>query len=151
MSDWRTDIDGAIKDFISVAELARVKLNLDDFETEYIEAPHKSPSNLPNGKMAIYGFWLDGKWLKIGMVGPKSKARYTSQHYSQNAASSTLAKSLLNDNSMWNEKVQPKNIGEWIKNNTNRVNILMDSEHGMMLLALLEAFLHFRLRPLYER
>ena len=83
MSDWRTEIDSAIKDFINVAELAHMKLNLDDFEIEYLEAPHTPPSNLPNGKMAIYGFWLDGKWLKIGMVGPKSKARYTSQHYSQ--------------------------------------------------------------------
>ena len=151
MSDWRTEIDGAIKDFIGVAELAHVKLNLDDFEIKYLEAPHRPPSNLPSGKMAIYGFLLDGKWLKIGMVGPKSKARYTYQHYSPNAAPSTLAKSILNDIDMWNGKVQPENIGDWIKNNTNRVNILLDSEHGMILLPLLEAFLHLRLRPLYER
>lgn len=151
MSDWRTEINGAIKDFIRVAELAHVKLNLDDFEAEYLEAPHRPPSNLPNGKMAIYGFWLDGKWLKIGMVGPKSKARYTSQHYSPNAAPSTLAKSILDDIGMWNGKVRPEDIRDWIKNNTNRVNILLDSERGMMLLALLEAFLHLRLRPRYER
>jgi predicted DNA-binding antitoxin AbrB/MazE fold protein len=151
MSDWRTEINGAIKDFISVAELAHVKLNLDDFDPEYLEAPHRPPSNLPSGKMAIYGFLLDGKWLKIGRVGPNSNARYTSQHYSPNATPSTLAKSILNDKDMWKGKMQPENIGDWIKNNTNRVNILLDSEHGIMLLALLEGFLHVRLRPLYER
>lgn len=152
MSDWRTEIDGAIKDFINVAELAHMRLNLDDFEIEYLEAPHTPPSKLPDGKIAVYGFWLEGKWLKIGMVGPKSKARYIYQHYSPNAARSTLAKSILNDidNDMWIGKVQPENIGDWIKENANRVNILLDSEHDMILLALLEAFLHVRLRPLYE-
>lgn len=151
MNGWRTEIYGALKDFVCVAELAHVNVNLDDFRIEYQEAPHTSPSNLPNGKMAIYGFWFEGKWLKIGMAGPKSKARYTSQHYRPNAAPSTLAKSLLNNTGMWNGKVQPENIGDWIKNNTNRVNILLESEYGMLLLALLEAFLHLRLRPLYER
>ena len=38
-----------------------------------------------------------------------------------------------------------------IKNNTSRVNILVDRKQGTMLLALLEAFLHLRLRPCYER
>ena len=151
MSDWRTEIRGAIEDFISVAELAHVKLNLNDFETVYMEAPHKQPSGLPDGKMAIYGFWVDGKWLKIGMAGPKSNARYTSQHYSPNSARSTLAKSLLNDHDVCNGKMQPENIGYWIRNNTSRVNILVDRKHGMMLLALFEAFLHLRLRPRYER
>ena len=56
MSDWRTEIDDAIKDFISVAELANVKLSLDDFETDYQEAPHIPPSRLPDGKMATYVF-----------------------------------------------------------------------------------------------
>jgi hypothetical protein len=150
LSDWRTEIDDSIKDFISVAELAHVKLSLDDFEIDYQEAPHSS-SSLPDGKMAIYGFWLDGKWLKIGMAGPNSNARYTSQHYSPNSSRSTLAKSLLNDQDMCNWRMQPENIGDWIKNNTSRVNILVDRKHGTMLLALLEAFLHLRLRPRYER
>lgn len=151
MSEWRTEIIGAIEDFLSAAEIAGKKLNHSDFEIEYLEAPHRSPSNLPKGKMAIYGFWYDGKWLKIGRVGPKSNARYTNQHYNPNGGRSTLAKSLLNDSSIWNGRVQPENIGEWIKNNTNRVNILLDSKHGLILLAFLEAFLHLRSEPRYER
>jgi predicted DNA-binding antitoxin AbrB/MazE fold protein len=51
MSDGRTEIDSTIKDFISVAELAHVKLNLDDFEIEYLESPHRPPSNLQNGNL----------------------------------------------------------------------------------------------------
>jgi len=146
------DISNAIEDFIRVAELANEELMPDDFKTEYLEAPHRQPSSLPNGKMAIYGFWYDGEWLKIGMVGPKSNARYTSQHYNHNSSRSTLAKSILNDNNMLDGEVQPENIKDWIKNKTNRVNILLDSEHHvLMLLALLEAFLILRLKPRYER
>lgn len=153
MNDQKAEINDALKDFINVAELAYADVNLDNFEKEFMAAPHNPPSNLPNGKMAIYGFWIDSEWLKIGRVGPKSIARYTSQHYNPNSARSTLAKSLLNDNSIWNEKdkTKPEDIGEWIKNNTYRVNILLDSNHDKLLLALLEAFLHLRLKPRYEQ
>jgi len=102
--------------------------------------------------MAIYGFWYKGEWLKVGMAGPKSNARYTSQHYNPKSAPSTLAKSLLHDHDFsYSKSFNANTIGCWIRENCNRVNILMNSAHGLILLALLEAFLHVRLRPRYER
>lgn len=151
MTNWKADIDEAIKDFVTVAILARAPVRPEDFQLEYLPAPHKPPSHLPTGKMAVYGFCHGGEWLKIGIAGPNSNARYTSQHYNPNSAGSTLAKSLLNDSSMSGRPDFNSNPpGVWIKSATNRVNILLDSKHGTLLLALLEAFLHLRLRPRYE-
>lgn len=154
MSDWIKDINDALSNFIIVSQLAGVPITPQEFIVEYLEAPHKPPARLPQDKMAVYGFYYkkEGKWLKIGMAGPKSNARYTSQHYNPNSARSSLAKSLLHDQDIRSsENFNDMNISSWIKANCNRVNILMDSKYDSKLLALLEAFLHVRLRPRYER
>ena len=94
MTNWRDEIEATLSDFITVSELAGDSIRRDEIVVEFLDAPHRAPSRLPIGKMAIYGFWRDGAWLKIGKAGPKSQARYTSQHYGINAMS-TLAKSLI--------------------------------------------------------
>jgi hypothetical protein len=102
--------------------------------------------------MAIYAFWSNGEWLKIGQAGPKSAARYTSQHYNPNSSMSNLAKSLANDLRM--KEVlgfDSQNPGQWVKGSACRVNILLPSDKRQELLSLLEVFLHARLRPRYER
>lgn len=152
MKEWKYEIEDAIRDFISVADLANVSIRWEDFELEYLEAPHKSPTRLPKGKMAIYAFWYDGEWLKIGMAGPKSNARYTSQHYNIRSARSTLSASLVNDPRMVeSSEVSAETVGDWIKYETCRVNILIDEGYDKLLLNLLEAFLHLRLNPRYEK
>jgi hypothetical protein len=152
MNDWKSMVDDAVKDFQTVTELAQFPLGGNEFQIEYLESPHKPPSRLPSGKMAVYGFWHEGEWLKIGMAGPNSNARYTSQHYNPNSAQSNLARALCDDVRMANrpgfDSAAP---GNWIKSRCNRVNILLDSKHGGLPLAMLEAFLHLRLRPRYER
>jgi hypothetical protein len=150
--DWKAGIEEALKEFVTVANLARVPVPLEDLQVEYLEAPHRPPRCLPLGKMAVYGFWRGGEWLKIGMAGPHSNARYTSQHYNPNSAGSNLAKSLCADGRMSDcPGFNPSAPGHWIKSATKRVNILLDSQHGTLLLKLLEAFLHVRLRPHYEK
>lgn len=152
MTDWKADIEDALKDFVTVACLAHAPVRLQDLQVEYSEAPHKPPRRLPTGKMAVYGFWHGGEWLKIGMAGPNSNARYTSQHYNPNSAGSTLAASLVKDRGMLGRPdFIPSAPGDWIKSAANRVNILLDSKHDTLLLALLEAFLHLRLRPRCEK
>lgn len=152
MTDWKADIEEALKDFVTVASLARASVSLQDLQVEYLEAPHKPPRGLPAGKMAVYGFWHGGEWLKIGMAGPNSNARYTSQHYNPNSARSTLAASLANDRSISGRPdFNPNAPGEWVRSATNRVNILMDNKQNALLPPLLEAFLHLRLRPRYEK
>ena len=41
--------------------------------------------------------------------------------------------------------------GVWLKVSTCRVNLLLPAQHSRNLLALLETFLHVRLKPRYER
>ena len=151
MSDWRVDVTDALVAFSRVTELAGVQVNRNQIDVDFHDAPHRPPSSLPAGKMAIYGFWGLGRWLKIGMVGPKSQARYTSQHYKRGSAISTLAASLANDPAMADVAgLDPAAPGAWIRSSCHRVNILLPSALGRPVLALLEAFLHLRLRPRYE-
>jgi hypothetical protein len=152
MNNWKADLENALNVFVNVADLARASIRRQDIEVERLEAPHKPPSRLPKGKMAAYGFWCSGEWLKIGIAGPKSNARYTSQHYSPTSAPSTLAGSLLKSAGISeSEHFNRDFVGDWIKSNCHRVNILLNSNHGMLLLRLLESFLHLYLRPRYEK
>ena len=84
-----------LADFATVARLARVTLAADDIRVEALPAPHASPSRLPAGQMAVYVFTHGDDVLKVGKVGPKSQARYTSQHYSPGSAQSTFAASMI--------------------------------------------------------
>lgn len=143
------ELNNAILDFIKVSELARSPLELKDFDIQYVEPPHDPPKCLPNNKIAVYAFCYKGSWLKIGMVGPKSNARYCSQHYNPDSSRSNLAKSVINDPEL--NILVKDNPSEWIKKNCCRVNILLDSKKGILLLSLLEAFLHVRLKPRYEK
>jgi hypothetical protein len=151
MTDWCDEVKSALTSFVAVAKLAGDPISEAEMEIEYLKAPHRPPTRLPAGKMAIYGFWGDGGWLKIGKAGPNSAARYTSQHYNLRSTPSTLAKSLASDPHMRTVKgFDQQDPGVWIKANTHRVNILLPSQRPREFLALMEAFLHLRLRPRYE-
>ncbi len=152
MTDWREDIQAAVEDFKKVAALGGTPLSANELAVEFLPAPHRPPSRLPIGKMAVYGFWGDGCWLKIGKAGPNSNARYTSQHYNPGSAPSTLAATLMASPRTASIFVRD-NIGvsDWIRRSTHRVNISLPSAKPRELLSLLEAFLHLRLRPRHER
>ena len=70
---WRTDIEDAIHLFL--AENPGLTSALD---IEFLPAPHRPPSRLPERKMGVYGFYGDDCWLKIGKAGPKSQPRWNS-------------------------------------------------------------------------
>lgn len=149
VNDWQLEIRNAVVAFVEVAQLAQQSIGINELRIEFLEAPHK-PHVLPTGSMAVYAFWWNGTWLKIGKAGPNSGPRYLSQHYTGNALS-TLAGSLVRDQTMRTAPgFDPDRIGEWIKKSTSRVNILMSADRPTTLLSLLEAFLHARLRPRYE-
>lgn len=151
MTDWRDEIENAINSFLLVAEIACDPISRNEIEVEYLSAPHRPPTRLPINKMAVYGFWGTGRWLKIGKVGPNSNARYISQHYNAGSAQSTLAASLATDPHMLKVSgFYPHTPGTWIKEETCRVNILLPAHRQKELLALLEAFLHLKLKPRYE-
>jgi hypothetical protein len=144
-------VSEAISDFGNVAALARAPFTTDAIYVEIIPKPHKAPTTLPIGQMAVYAFFLNGQALKVGKVGPNSAARYTSQHYNSASAKSCLAKSILaNAPKVGGVDVDAASVGDWIKTNTDRVNLLLSTTLGLPVLSLLESFLHVRWKPLFE-
>jgi len=77
VGDFRLDVESALTAFLPAAALAGHALVMEDLEVVFCPAPHDPPRRLPAGRMAIYGFWAGGRWLKIGKAGQKSAARYT--------------------------------------------------------------------------
>lgn len=147
--DWSPE--DVMEKFRVVAELAGVTLAEDDIRIEVLPAPHKPPSRLPAGTMAVYVFSLGSEFLKIGKAGPRSQARYTSQHYNPRSAASTLALSLLTDpDGPARGQADEATIGGWIRANVDRVNFIIKDSLGIHVLTLLESFLQCRLRPRYE-
>ena len=141
-----TDI--LIHNFIKVADLAGVSLSEDEITAEVLQAPHKPPKNLPPGKMSVYVFSLGEKCLKVGKAGPRSKARYTSQHYNPKSSNSNLSKSIFKVKADFGlAHLDENSVGDWIKKNTDRINFIIDESLGIPVLSLLESYLQCRLKP----
>lgn len=146
---WQPDEIAA--DFAVVARLAGIELPPAAVEIERLPAPHLPPTKLPHGKMAVYVFTKGPDVLKVGKVGAKSQARYTSQHYNPGSAMSTLAASIIADSAQHTlSEADAARIGLWIRESVDRVNFLIDESLGIRVLTLLEAFLQCRLNPRYE-
>jgi len=140
-----------IDDFLGIAKTAHSAIKPENIKLELLPAPHNAPTKLPTGKMAIYIFWIDGRCLKVGKAGPKSQARFTSQHYNPKSAASTLAASILKSkDDFMPDNIGNDEIGNWIKSNVSRANILIDVDQGIAVLNLCEAFMQCRLQPIYE-
>ena len=140
-----------LEDFLAVATLAGIKVAQDAIRIEALPMPYKPPSNLPRGKMAVYVFSDRDRVLKVGKVGWRSQARYTSQHYHPRSAKSTLTASLLKDKGVASKYgLNGENVSAWIKENTDRVNFILDADLGVRTLTLLEAFIQCRLQPVFE-
>ena len=120
-------------------------------QIETLTMPHQPPKSLPASKMAVYVFTDKERVLKVGKTGPNSGARYTSQHYNAKSANSTLAGSLLKDKEYSHKyQLNEDNVSRWIKENTNRVNYIVDANVNLLTLNLLEAFAQCCLHPYFE-
>ena len=144
------DAHTIVGDFGQVAFLAGVELDLASLTIEELPAPHR-PTGLPLRHMAVYVFSYEGKTLKVGKAGPNSDARFRSQHYNPSSSASNLAASILKDGApVDNAPVDISTVGEWIRNNTDRTNFILDEDVGIEVLTLLESFVQCRLQPAYE-
>lgn len=146
----QTELNSILSNFIHVSHMAGYQIASNQFDLKILPAPHV-PASLPEGKMAVYGFYFMGEWLKIGKAGPNSGPRYKNQHYLPKGSNSNLAKSILQDSdfrSMYS--LDNENIKSWMFHNLSRFNILIDDIHPPELLKLLESFLHMKFGPKYE-
>lgn len=151
MNEIEKLVSAALADFRTVAALADAEFIADGITTEIMPKPHRQPKGLPLGKMAVYAFFLNSQALKVGKVGPNSGPRYTSQHYKPNSARSNLARSILaNPTKVGATGIDALSIGDWIRQHTHRVNLLMPESLGDPMLSLLESFLHVRWKPMFE-
>ena len=140
-----------LRDFQTVGALADAAYVKDCITVQITPKPHQQPRTLPMGQVAVYAFFYDGHALKVGKAGPNTNARYTSQHYYANSAPSTLARSILNNASRIGVSgLSDASVGAWIRENTDRVNLLLPIAVGGPMLSLLEAFLHVRWKPAFE-
>jgi hypothetical protein len=159
MDDGIEDVVKAFSDWAAIQGLGPARAEV---RVERLGRPHMS-SALPSGWQGVYGFRYDGTWLKVGKAGPKSAARWVSQHYNPRGAMSTLAFSLVKYGHFATTehsalpRLQPKlrtvfpdEIGEWIRRNTTRVNLLIRSEMGTAGLSRLESIAHRLLQPVFE-
>ena len=134
---------------LEIARLADLQIKERQIEVLDRGCPH-SPSGLPRERMGIYLFKYEDTYLKIGKAGPNSNARFRSQHYTPGSSQSNLAKSILNDPSMDKFNLNNENVGDWIKQNVQRIDILVDSSLSIFILDLFESFLHCKFKPKYE-
>jgi len=149
-SELSQEAASLICDFYKVAELSGVELPSNALGFEVLPAPHSPPSALPRGMMAVYVFFWRGQCLKVGKVGPKSKARYTSHHYNSKSSNSNLSKSILAAREAMGIDTCEETAGAWIKNNADRVNYHLDEKFGIRVLSLFESYLQCRLKPMFE-
>jgi hypothetical protein len=127
---------------------------------DLIRAPH-APPNLPMGKCGIYVFSLasgstakagPNRTLKVGRIGANSGPRFKYQHYKSGSAKSTVAGALENNLLLWTYLGVPKDtidIGQWLKQNTDRDHFLLDRQSDE-LVPLLEVYLKGVLGPVLE-
>lgn len=124
--------------------------SVSDIVVDIRPRPHKQ-KGLMCGRMAVYCFFLNGQTLKIGIAGPRSDARFRSQHYNPRSAGSTLAGSLIKYPAKAGiSDIQVDSIGDWIRAQTDRMDILLPADWGRQLLCRLESFLHLIWNPVYE-
>jgi hypothetical protein len=149
MSSLQSLVSDTISDFGSILPFASADFSVSDIRIEILEKPH-IPRGLPSGSCAIYAFFLNERALKVGKAGQHSGARFLSQHYT-GSAMSTLAGSIRRfgeQAGLGRPAIMP--IDEWIRQETDRVNLLLPAACGSPVLSLLEAFLHVRWKPLFE-
>lgn len=147
MIDYKKDFTDTIE---KLFEALSFPLAGKSFEIIDRGVPHK-PEKLPANKMGVYIFIYKEEFLKIGKVGPKSNARWQSQHYSPTSSQSNLAKSILKDKQNFKgSDLNEKNIGKWIKDNCHRYDILIDADSSIFSLDFIESALRYKFIPRYE-
>ncbi len=122
---------------------------------------HK-PSMLGKGEQGVYVFYNNDICFKVGKAGPKSKARWNSHHYNLDTTTpSTMTKSIIKDLNSFKElydnthltdiDMHPKNIKEWVRNNTSRIEFKIAASESKFALGLLESLVQFYFNPIFER
>jgi hypothetical protein len=107
------------------------------------------PLALPANYAAVYIFNWNGKYLKVGKANSKSHSRYKSHHYNPHSSKSNLSRSLMNSPD-FETLFDDFEVGEWLKLNTTRYNILIPTELGKRFVHFVEAYFLLKCNPIFE-
>ncbi|HUC63135.1 MAG TPA: hypothetical protein VMF53_14395 [Alphaproteobacteria bacterium] len=144
-------LEETVRQFRLVLEAAGEGLPARSILGECTGPPHRQPTSQPEGRPGIYAFFYQKHCLKCGQVGPNSAARYTSQHYNPKSSKSNLAATLLiRGTEIGLSAISDENIGDWIKTNTARANVLLPNSTSKRVLNFAEAFFHLAWKPVFE-
>ena len=158
------EIDQVIATFRDWAQQAGISESGSGVSLEDLGVPHR-PTGLLVGYQGVYTFQFESVWLKAGKAGPKSGARWQSQHYKTTRSLSNLSWSLLQYAHLSSvdiprlpatfrdtlKDVRPDEMGDWIQNDTRRVNLLISGSLGERnVLHHLEHIAHDVLKPVFE-
>jgi len=157
------ELEAVVASFLAWADSRKLVVCASDLRTQVLMPPHY-PEPLPTGWQGVYTFKLDTAWLKVGKAGPRSNARWVSQHYYPTSSMSNLARSLLRYAACSEgtdprlpagvkaslRAIDPVEIGDWIRCHTARYNILIPASLGRDLLAELERIAIRVLRAVFE-
>jgi len=120
---------------------------------------HKA-SALKKNQEGVYVFLNDWYCLKVGKAGKKSQPRWTSHHYTLNdKIPSSLPKSFRKNevkfkkafnNTQDMSTLRKETIREFVEKNTDRIEFVLSDQKDHRAVNLLEAYVQFKLNPLYE-
>ena len=139
-----------LDDLCKAAAIAGFEVDVNKLTLETWEAGEgHQPRPLPQRHGAVYVFVRDGQCLKVGKVNARSNPRYQFQHYRPDSCRSNLALSLLGD-AEFCASIGNRDVGEWMRQNTTRYNILIPAEVGERFVHFAEAFFILKYRPTFE-
>ena len=140
-----------IEQLVNVSKETGFNLNEEDLKLIIWPAGQNThvPKSLPKFKSADYIFKWRDEYLKVGKVNSNSNARFQSQHYNPDSSKSNLSKSILLDREL-SKLVGNSNVGDWIKINTTRYNILIPDNLGRNFVHFVEAFFILKCSPRFE-
>ena len=123
-------------------------INEKDFQVNIQLKGRKKDNSLPSNCIAVYLFFYGEHCLKIGQIGINSKARFQSHHYNPKSYKSNLANSILSDSAMCSV-ISGSDIKEWLKTNTDRLDVIIkssgDKHLDKIVLNFIEGLLQYRL------
>ncbi len=130
--------------------IAEVRKRWPEIEVEIQDAPHV-PKPLPAGKQAVFAFLCEGRVFLVGRVGPRSKARFQSQHYSSSSSPSNFAKLLEQNKGALGLDIARGREGEWIKERCTRINFYAPADTPTEEMKRLKEYLELRMKPVFSR
>lgn len=146
MIDYKADIYKVISD---TCDECNIKFDKSDYQIDVSEEYSHNSRSLPLGMRAVFLFiTADEKCLGVYRANKNSNAAFQSHPYGINRSAGNLSKSLYGDPN--SPQYHNENVGEWIKANTKRIDIIYNGEYSDYFSQYLKYKLQEEFKPIYK-